>query len=459
MPADWRTNGLASITLAKVPSAMSLVVAIVGRPNVGKSSLFNCLARRRIAIVDPTSGVTRDRISTPIEHRGAHFELVDTGGIGVSDVDHLDDEIEAQIAAAMGEASLIVFVVDVRDGLTPLDRLVAERLRPLGKPIVMAANKVDHPRIEPQAADFFELGFGAPVCTSASHAVGRTELLDQVVDKLGEQAKGDVPEEPAMKLALVGKRNAGKSTLVNALAHADRVIVSEVPGTTRDSIDVRFERDGAAFVAIDTAGLRKKKSISSAIEFYSLHRAQRSIRRADVVLFLLDAPREISQVDKQVGAYIVEQKKPCIMVVTKWDLAEGVTLERFTRYVASRLTGLSFAPLSYLSAHEGLNVDETFALAQDMYRQASRWAPTAEVNRILRDAVASRSPRTRRGGRPPKIYYATQVGIQPPSFLLFANSPGMFSDAYVRYLEGRFREGLGFEEVPVKLILRARREQ
>ena len=438
---------------------MSFVVTIVGRPNVGKSSLFNCLAKRRIAIVDPTSGVTRDRLSAYIEHKGAHFELIDTGGIGVTDPDHLDDEIEAQIAAAMGQASVIVFVVDVREGVTPLDRLVAERLRPLGKPLVLAANKADHPRIEPQAADFFELGFGAPVCTSASHGVGRTEVLDMVVEKLGEEAKEAAPEEPAMKLALVGKRNAGKSTLVNALAHADRVIVSEVPGTTRDSVDVRFERDGQVFLAIDTAGVRKKKSIASAIEFYSLHRAQRSIRRAEVVFFLLDAQREISQVDKQIGAYIVEQRKPCVLVVTKWDLAEGVTTGRFTRYLASRLPGMSFVPVSYMSARDGVNVDETFALAQELYRQAGRWAPTSEVNSALHAALDQRTPRARRAGRPPKIYYGTQVGVRPPAFLLFANSPGMFSNAYLRYLEGRFRSDLGFEEVPVKLMLRARRDQ
>ena len=436
---------------------MSAVVAIVGRPNVGKSSLFNRLAKRRIAIVDPTSGVTRDRISSEIRHRGRRFELIDTGGIGITDADHLDDEIEAQIAAAMAEADLIVFVVDVREGVTALDRLVAERLRPLGKPLLVVANKVDHSGLEPDAAEFFELGFGEPICVSAREGSGRTELLDRILEELGDDDEGGEAAEPVMKLALVGKRNAGKSTLVNALTQAERVIVSEVPGTTRDSIDVRFERDGETFVAIDTAGVRKKSSVGDSIEFYSLHRAQRSIRRADVVFFLLDAPREISQVDKQIGAYLVEQKKPCVLVVTKWDLAEGVTPAQFTKYLASRLPGLSFAPICYMSAQEGFNVEQTFEVAQELYRQAGQRVATSEVNRVIQMALTKRTPRARKGGRPPRIYYGTQINVHPPSFLLFSSNPSMFPASYRRYLESQFRGELGFPEVPVKLVVKPRR--
>lgn len=435
---------------------MSPIVAIVGRPNVGKSSLFNRLAGHRIAIVDPTSGVTRDRISADISYRGAHFELLDTGGIGVHDTDHLDEEIEGQIQAAIEVAHVIVFLVDARDGVTPLDRVVAERLRLLGKPLVLAANKVDHPRLEAHVAEFYELGLGDPLATSANSGLGSAELLDQIVEHLGDLAQQEQPHEPAMRLALVGKRNAGKSTLVNTLAQAERVIVSEVPGTTRDSIDVRFERDGEVFVAIDTAGVRKKRSISGAIEFYSLSRAQRSIRRADVVLFLLDAPREISQVDKQLGAYIVEQRKPCILVVTKWDLAEDLAPEKFTRYLSERLPGLSFCPLTYMSAQEGMNVEETFGVARELYAQASRHVATSDVNRVIQEALARRSPRARKGARPAKIFYGTQVAVQPPSFRLFANKPSQFTNSYIRYLEGRFRSQLGFDEVPVKLFLQAR---
>ena len=438
---------------------MSAVVAIVGRPNVGKSSLFNRLSKRRIAIVDPTSGVTRDRISSEIRHRGRQFELMDTGGIGVTDADHLDDEIEAQIAAAMAEADVIVFVVDVREGVMALDRLVAERLRPLGKPILIVANKVDHSGLEADVADFFEFGFGEAICVSARDGSGRTDLLDRIIGELGDADEDEEAGVPVMKLALVGKRNAGKSTLLNALAQAERVIVSEVPGTTRDSIDVRFERDGEVFLGIDTAGVRKKSSIGNSIDFYSLHRAQRSIRRADVVFFLLDAPREISQVDKQIGAYLVEQKKPCVLVVTKWDLAENVSPAQFTKYLASRLTGLSFAPLCYMSAKEGFNVEQTFEVARELYRQAGQRAATSEVNQVIQTALTKRTPRARGAGRPPRIYYGTQIGVHPPSFLLFANRPSMFSASYRRYLENQFRQELGFPEVPVKLVVKPRRGQ
>ncbi len=437
---------------------MAPIVAIVGRPNVGKSSLFNRLAGRRIAIVDPTSGVTRDRLTTLIEHEGAHFELVDSGGVGIVDSDRLEKDIERQIEAAMREADLIVFVTDVRDGVTPLDREVADRLRELGKPTILAANKVDDSKFVADTAEFFALGFGEPLCVSAHHGHGRRELLDLICERLGDAARAEAPPQEEMKLALVGKRNAGKSTLVNALAAAERVIVSEAPGTTRDAVDVRFERDGKVFLAIDTAGVRKRRSLKGDIEFYSLHRAKRSIRRADVVVFLLDAPREISQVDKQLGAYILEEKKPCLLAVTKWDLAEGVEPERFTRYVASRLKGFSFAPICYLSAKEGWNVDGMFDVALDLYEQAGRRASTSDVNAAIEAAVARRRPGSRRKARTPKIYYAAQTGVRPPCFTLFVNDPALFAPSYVRFLEGWLQRELGFPEVPVKIVMRPRRE-
>src|SRR5262245_10052962 len=263
------------------------IVAIVGRPNVGKSSLFNCLAGRRISIVDPTAGVTRDRVSTLVQAHDRYFELVDTGGIGIEDRDNLTSDVEHQIQIAIDEAQFILFVVDIRTGIAPLDEEVSRRLRQTSKPVLLVANKCDSRELAPLAAEFFRLGRGKAVCVSAAHKLGRDELLDEIMARLPEPQAEDTPRDVAMKLAIVGRRNTGKSTFINCLAQAQRMIVSEVPGTTRDSVDVRFERDGKVFIAIDTAGVRRKKSVASDIEFYSLARAQRSIRRADVVLLFL----------------------------------------------------------------------------------------------------------------------------------------------------------------------------
>ncbi|MFM7113971.1 MAG: ribosome biogenesis GTPase Der, partial [Planctomycetota bacterium] len=271
------------------------VVAIVGRPNVGKSSLFNCLAKRRIAIVDPTSGVTRDRVVSPVSWRDTTFDLTDTGGMGVEDVDNLTDDIERQIRIGMEQAHVLIFLVDARAGLTPLDQRVAEKLRTLNKPVILVANKCDVPEVDQQSVEFYRLGFGDPICVSAQHARNRDKLLDMIQSMV---PIAPAPPDPVLKLAIVGRRNTGKSTFINALAGQERVIVSEVAGTTRDSIDVRFEKDGMALLAIDTAGVRKRRSVKEDIEFYSLARAQRSIRRADVVLLFLEPRMRISRVDK-----------------------------------------------------------------------------------------------------------------------------------------------------------------
>jgi GTP-binding protein len=276
------------------------VVAIVGRPNVGKSSVFNWLAGRRIAIVDPTAGVTRDRVSALIKDGPRWLELIDTGGMGVADVDNLTAQIEGQIDAALAQAHVLLFVVDARAGLAPLDEEVARRLRSVNKPVVLVANKCDTPALDPQAAEFYKLGRGQVVCVSAQQNRGRPELLDLILKGLpAPETLEAEPRDPALKLAIVGRRNTGKSTFINSLARSERMIVSEVPGTTRDSVDVRFERDGLVFVAIDTAGVRRKGSIASDIEFYSIARAERTIRRADVVLLFLDPRVRISNVDKQ----------------------------------------------------------------------------------------------------------------------------------------------------------------
>ncbi len=430
-------------------------IAIVGRPNVGKSCLFNCLARRRISIVEPTCGVTRDRLTTEITYKERTFELIDTGGMGVEDVDGLTEDIEYQIEIALLKADIIFFVVDARDGITPLDTSVAEILRHLGKKTVLIANKVDTPQLGYQIAEFNKLGFGAPQPISALEGYGRCDLLDRLLEMLPEPDPADVSVEPIMKLAIVGKRNAGKSTLINTLAKEHRVIVSEVPGTTRDSVDVRFTLDGKTFLAIDTAGVRKKGQVDDSIEFYSMARAERSIRRADVVLFLIDTTLKVSDVDKKLGSYIDTEKKPCIIVLNKWDLSEGVETEIFNKYIQKCLPGLSFAPLSFISAKKNENVDDLITLSLELFEQVNTRVSTSELNRALEEALSLHRP-TRRKSKSPKIYYATQVGVAPPTFVLFVNEPELFDSDYERYLSNQLRKRLPYSEVPLKFYFRPR---
>jgi GTP-binding protein len=432
------------------------VVAIVGRPNVGKSSLFNWLAGRRIAIVDPTAGVTRDRVSTPIEADGRHLELIDTGGMGVEDVDNLTAQVERQIDLAINQAQVLLFVVDGRAGVAPLDEDVAERLRHVNKPIVLVANKCDSPEMDVHTAEFYKFGLGKPICVSAQQNRNRQPLLDQVVAKLPE-GEEEAPRDVALKLAIVGRRNTGKSTFINCLAEGDRVIVSEVPGTTRDSIDVRFERDGRVFLAIDTAGVRKKRSLASDIEFYSLARAERSIRRADVVLLFFDAQLKISKVDKQLAEYILEQHKPAIFVLNKWDLLKSqLRTGQMADYLRKTFPSLDYVPIAFITAKEGKNVQAVLNLAQNLHKQASHRVSTGDLNRVLRQAMDAAPPPLRQNRRA-KVFYATQVDANPPTIVLFTNGPELLDNTYQRYLVKTFRDQLGFGEVPIKLHLRAKR--
>ncbi len=433
------------------------VVAIVGRPNVGKSSLFNWLAGRRIAIVDPTAGVTRDRVSTLLDVGDRAVELFDTGGMGVADVDNLTAQIEQQIQAGIAQADLLLFVVDARDGLVPLDLDVAARLRAAGKPVLLVANKCDVPALDADAAEFHQLGFGKLLHVSALQNRGKPELLKHIADRLPPPSGEETPPgEVALKLAIVGRRNTGKSTFINCLAESERVIVSEVAGTTRDSIDVRFERDGKVYLAIDTAGVRKKKSLASDIEFYSLHRAQRSVRRADVVLLFLDAVEPISKVDKQLAEYIFEQGKPAIFVVNKWDLARAkVKTGDMADYIHKTFPSLDHVPIAFITAKSGKNVQAVLNLAQALHKQASARVPTGEINRVVRQALLANPPPLRQNRRA-KVFYATQAATNPPTVVLFTNSPELFDNTYLRYLLRTFRDQLPFREVTIKLELRAR---
>jgi GTPase len=431
-------------------------IVIVGRPNVGKSSIFNWLAGRRLAIVDPTAGVTRDRVNHLIEIRDRFAELVDTGGMGIEDSDNLTDLVEEQIQTAVDSASLILFVVDTREGLVPLDHEVAKRLRYVTPPVILVANKTDHEAIESQADEFYRFG-RKMIRVSARENRGKDELLEEIYQRLPESSPDQAPpDETVMKVAIVGRRNTGKSTLVNTLAKAERMIVSEVPGTTRDSVDVRFELDGKAFIAIDTPGFRRKKSIGTDVDFYSTHRAQRSIRRADVSLLFFDASQRISKVDKQLCDYIAQQYKPCMFVVNKWDLmADSMPSEKWVTYLRDTFRTMWYVPIAFITGQSGKNVKALLNHAQMLYKQSLSRVSTSHLNKLLRGALEQNPPPDHQGRRE-KIYYATQVAAQPPTIVLFCNAPRGLTAQYQRYLLGAFREKLNFGEVPIKLYLRKR---
>jgi GTP-binding protein len=437
------------------------IVSIVGRPNVGKSSLLNGLARRRISIVDPTPGVTRDRVATPLalgEGEDVHsVELVDTGGMGIEDTDDLTEDVESQIAFGIASSDVILFVVDARDGLLPLDRHVAEQLRKVDTPVIVLANKIDEVQLVSEVAELARLGFGEPLPISAMH--GRN--LDTVLERI-EYAVRHLPPgrltETKMKLAIVGKRNAGKSTLINALAGEERVIVSTVAGTTRDSVDVHVEIGEDAFTLIDTAGVRKKRKIATDVEFYSQHRALRSVRRADVTALMVDASLPVSQVDKALVTIILEEHKPCLIVVNKWDLAEGyATTEEYAEYFNKLFPMLAYAPIIFTSATEGVNIREVVKLAQQLFVQASRRVPTAKINEVMRIILEKRGPSHKAGTKPPKIFFASQVTTEPPTIVCIVNDTRSFSENFIRFLTNQFRDYLPFPEVPIRILLRSRR--
>jgi GTP-binding protein len=426
-------------------------VVIVGRPNVGKSSVFNWLAGRRLSIVDNVAGITRDRVTCTIEHDDRCFELVDTGGIGINDIDDLSAEIEHQIALAMAHASLIVFVVDARAGFVALDADIAARLRSLNKPVLFVANKVDAESLDGLADEFYRLGPQVILRVSALQNRGRDELLAAILAALPD-AVDESPSATEMKVAIVGRRNVGKSTLINTLVNTDRMIVSEVPGTTRDSVDVRFELDGKVFTAIDTPGVRKRKSMRQDVEFYGLHRAQRSIRRADVVLLMFDAKEEISAVDKQLAKYIEDNFKPCIFVVNKWDLMPTeLPTQDWADYLRETFPTMWHVPIAFITGQTGRNVKRLFNHAQMLFKQAQQRIGTGELNRLLHKALELHAPPMYRNRRP-KILYATQTDVQPPTIVLKCNLPKAFTPSYRRYLLGFLRDQLEFGEVPIRLF-------
>jgi GTP-binding protein len=440
-------------------------VVVVGRPNVGKSSIFNWIVGRRVAIVDDMSGVTRDRVGALAQvgdgDKPRFFEIVDTGGIGIVDRDDLSDEVDRQIETALASADLILFVVDVRAGRLPLDEEVANRLRYMDKPVILVINKADGPEFEDGDDEFYKLGRGKPIYVSTKANRNKQQLLQMIAEALPDTDSAR-PADEVMKIAVVGRPNTGKSTFINTLAHAERMIVSERPGTTRDSVDVSFELDGLPFIAIDTAGVRRKAKIRDDLDFYSIHRAERSIRRADVVLLFIDPTQGISRLDKQLADYVLRHQKPLILVINKWDLITakptGPTTEAMNKVVVGvqhAFRTMPYAPLAFITAATGRNVKALLNLAQSLFKQANKRVGTSTLNKVLREAVLAHPPAMREN-RTPKVYYATQVGVAPPTVVLFVNHPSLFDATYQRYLLNVFREKLPYRDIPIKLYLRAR---
>lgn len=441
-------------------------VVIVGRPNVGKSSILNWQAGKLVSVVDPTAGVTRDRVKYLMNEGDRYFELVDTGGIGIVDADDLSEDIERQIQMAIDEATLILFVVDGNTGVTPLDKVVAERLRKLDKPKLLVVNKCDSTKTDLEVAEFYALTSAPLIQTSVKANRARSDLLKQIVALLpaaaeSEQEEGaEMAAMPELKIAIVGRRNVGKSTFINALAQEERVIVSEIAGTTRDSVDIRFELDGKSFVAIDTPGVRKRNSLANDIEYYGLVRAQKSIRRADVVFMFFDAMETISRVDKQLVDEIQQHYKPCVFVVNKWDLGldKEMTAEKWSEYLISTFATMRHVPVAFITAKESRNIKKLINLAQSIYKQARERVSTGQLNRVLKQAIELNKPPSRMN-RMPKIFFATQVSTEPPTIVVKCNDPDLFDESWKRYLLGYFREELPFREVPIKVYLRGRSDE
>jgi len=456
------------------------VIAIVGRPNVGKSSLLNALVGKRISIVEDVPGVTRDRVSIPFAIDGRYVELVDTGGYGFVDPDQLTDHIRQQIELAMSRADLVLFVVDCHAGLVAADQEVASLLRRQGIRTVLVANKADGSKTDAMVGDFARLGLGTPIPVSAKNDRNLDLVLEAIRANVDLSRAPTGVTEPEMHIAIVGKRNAGKSTLVNSITmlyegEANRVIVSEVPGTTRDSIDVRIEKEGRSLVVIDTAGVRKKRQmVTNDLEFYSFHRAQRSVRRADVVMLLIDSTEAISEPDKKLAQYIDEQFKPVIIVVNKWDLArqrlreqrqagatevdDATLMHQYRQYIEQQLPNLDYAPIAFLTAREGKNVQAVLDLAQHLFKQARIRVPTAKLNEAVHQILEERTPSTPTGQRP-KIFYVTQIETAPPTIVVFVNNPALIDQAYQRFMINRLRELLPYPEVPIRLVFRARTQR
>lgn len=433
------------------------LVAIVGRPNVGKSTFFNRIVGQRISIVEDTPGVTRDRLYADAEWCGHSFTLIDTGGLEIKSEDVMWSHIRAQAQIAVETADVIVFMLDGKTGLTHEDYEVAAYLRKSRKPILLVVNKLDNNE-QHLLYDFYELGLGEPIGISAGQAKGLGDVLDEIVKLTGKYETEE--KEEALKIAVVGKPNAGKSSLVNKLLGYDRVIVSDIAGTTRDAIDTRIKIDDKEYILIDTAGIRRKRSVEEDLEQYSVMRSLGAVRRADVCLIVIDSSEELSEQDVKIAGYVHEQGKPSVVVMNKWDVVEKdtYTIEKYNRKLKEELKFMDYFIPTYVSAKTGKRVDNLIKLAERAYENASRRISTGLLNDVLREAILTNEPPSKNGKRL-KIYYVTEVSANPPTFVIFVNDDTLMHFSYRRYLENALRRSFDFEGTPIRLIIRNKNEK
>jgi GTP-binding protein len=431
------------------------VVAIVGRPNVGKSTIFNRLVGERISIVEDTPGVTRDRIYAEAEWLTTVFNVIDTGGIELGD-EPLLVQMRAQAQVAIDEADVIVFMVNGRDGITGADEEVAKILFKSNKPVVVAVNKVDNPEMRENIYEFYSLGFGEPYPISGTHGLGLGDMLDEVVNHFPEKVQEEIDDD-TIRFSLIGRPNVGKSSLVNSLLGQERVIVSDIAGTTRDAIDTPFSKDDRDFVIIDTAGMRKRGKVYESTEKYSIMRALKAIERSDVVLALIDAETGIQEQDKKIAGYAHEAGKAVIIVVNKWDTidSEEKTMKEFEDKVRSNFRFLDYAPIVFLSAKTKKRIHTLLPKVLEASENHAKRVQTNILNEVIMDALAM-NPSPSIKGQKLKIFYATQVAVKPPSFVVFVNEPELMHFTYERFLENRIREAFGFEGTPIKIFARKR---
>lgn len=433
------------------------IVAIVGRPNVGKSQLFNRLAGKRLSIVEDTPGITRDRLYADSEWRGRAFQVVDTGGIEPSTDNEILKFMRMQAEIAINAADVIVLMTDLHSGITATDEEVATMLRRSRKPVVLAVNKCDRPGAEPpEFYEFYNLGLGDPYAISALHGYGTGDLLDACYDYFPEKDE-DEETNQYIKVAVIGKPNVGKSSLINQILGEQRVIVSNVAGTTRDSVDSLFENEKGKYLLIDTAGIRKRAKVDEKVEKFSVMRSLMAIERSDVCVIMIDAMEGVTEQDTKVAGEAHDAGKACIIVVNKWDLVEkdGKTMEQYTRRVREGLAYMPYAPILFLSAMTGQRVPKLFDTINAVYEQNGRRIPTGQLNSLLAEAVARVQPPTDKGRRL-KIYYITQSGVRPPTFVCFCNDARLFHFSYQRYLENQIREVYGLNGTPIRMIIRER---
>ena len=434
------------------------LVAVVGRPNVGKSTFFNKVVGKRVSIVEDTPGVTRDRIYAEAEWSGVHFALIDTGGIEPDSKDIILSQMREQAEVAMDTSDVILFMTDGKDGVTASDREVASMLMRTGKQVVLAVNKVDTAKLPEDFYDFYELGLGEPIPISAANMLNLGDLLDRIVESFPEGAGTE--EEDSIKLAMIGKPNVGKSSLINKLLGENRVIVSPIAGTTRDSIDTPFEKDGEKYLLIDTAGIRRKSKVNENIEKFSVIRAVAAIERCDVCLLMIDAQEGITEQDKKIAGIAHEAGKGIVVVVNKWDLIEKETntMNEFRKHIARELTFMSYAPVVFISVLTGQRVDNVIKMAKYVAENRAMRVPTGRLNNLISDAIMMKQPPSDKGRRL-KIYYVTQVGVKPPLFSFKVNSRPLMHFSYARYMENKIREAFGFEGTSIKFVFREKGEK